>query len=165
MLQTEIKALVDLVKSDISHFDNNGFYYDPYTERSDGFKGVTDTMDSYFFIQPKPNSQPNEYPAEQLGGQEGLPGEYLFSTDLLLVAGIKKINRLNAVTALVSTIDKFSSTGILINHVSTNSTNIYKALYQKEYSLQNDLILIDFTMQKMVPQLHRCDIDLCDEGC
>ena len=164
MLLTEIENLVNIIKDEISHFDGNGFYYDPLKENPKGFGGVTDTMDAYFFIQPKPNNHPNEYQAERVD-TEGFSAGYIFSTDLVLVAGIKNVNMKNAVTALSSILGTFSDADLSINHISTNSRNIYYALYEKEYSYSNDLILIDFTMSKMVPDLNNCDLELCLGGC
>lgn len=165
MFNTKIKNLVTHIKTQIPLFGSNGFLNNPYKDSEDGFGGVTDKLDLYFFVQLLPSLIADEYRIEKLKDELG-DDTLRIGTEMIFVAGAKCVDKYQAVNAFTNALSSFTEFEVVINSASTNAENIYKNLYDQNYPIENqDLFLIQFTAYEILPITNRCTLEFCDDCC
>jgi len=162
MLETQLKALVDHIKTRITLFGDNGFFVNVYKDNADDFQGVDDSKQNYFFVQQAPSDKANEYFFDKV---IDTCDSYEVETDCLFVAGLQCPILDTAIVALASALHTFDAFNVTIDNVSTNSENIYKELYGENYQREEQLILIKFKVKYLFQAFEYCDNDFCGDCC
>lgn len=164
MLETKLKNLVTFIKSEITHFGDHGYFVDPLKDREDGFNGVTDEIDSYFFIQIIQPPAPQEYVFTEMDSSLGGSG-YETRVECFLIAETVNADQNLLAQAFVSTLKRFGSLDIELRGGSSNSDIIYKTVYGEDVSYEGDLLMINFRATDHLMFLGDCDLDFCEGGC
>ena len=123
MLKTKFESLVDFLEMEIPLFDGNGYYLEANKKHKTGFEGITDTIDSYFFLTLSPSLTPAEYnftPVETEGADF-----FTVSANVILLVSVKNPDKYNIVQAFTSALSKYGQLSVNINTISTDSRNIY----------------------------------------